>query len=76
MAVKPHLFTQNFTLSDKSKFLIEQISWKKNNAFATGNVYITKYLLLKPAVKCNVLAFEKWIAGHIKKTLFKGMHLI
>jgi len=38
-------------------------------------VYIAKYLLLKPAVKCNVLAFEKGIAGHTKKTLFKGMCL-
>lgn len=73
------MFTQNFTLPDKSKFLTEQFSRKTKilkNAFATGNVYVAKYLLLKPAVKCNVLALEKWIAGHIKKTLFKGMRLI
>jgi len=39
-------------------------------------VYIAKYLLLKPAVKCDVLAFQKWIAGHIRKTPLKGMYLI
>lgn len=43
----------------------------KKKVFVTGNVYIAKDLLLKPAAKCNVLAFEKWIAGHIKKTLLK-----